>query len=145
MFLISFYIFSIFLSYTDYKYLLVPNKIVFAMVLMMLSFGLMESKIYISSIVLSLTVLIFFIALMLLKKDLFIGGGDIKYLMVIALYLDIVLFSYFLIITGVLQTLFLLYNQLIKNRDMAPMVPVMFLSVVIVEFLNIYWGFYDIK
>ena len=80
-----------------------------------------------------------------LKKNLFIGGGDIKYLMVIALYLDVVLFSYFLIITGVLQTLFLLYNQLIKNRDMAPMVPVMFLSVVIVEFLNIYWGFYDIK
>ena len=145
MFSISFYIFSILLSYTDYKYLLIPNKIIIAMAIMMISFGIVDFKIYISSIVLSLVVLLFFIVLMLIRKSWFIGGGDIKYLMIVALYLDIVLFSYFLIVTGILQTLFLSYNQLIKRKSMAPMVPIMFLSVIVVELINIYWGFNDIR
>ncbi len=145
MFLISFYIFSILLSYTDYKYYLVPNNILLAFAILLFVFGFIESKIYISSIILSLAVLFFFIVLMLIKKDWFIGGGDIKYLMIVALYLDVVLFSYFLILTGVLQTLFLLYNQLVKKKDMAPMVPIMFLSVVMIDLSNLYWGFYDIR
>lgn len=135
MFTISFYIFSIFLSYTDFKRFVVPNNIVIAMTIMMLIFGYLESKIYISSILLSLGVLLFFILIILLKRDMILGGGDIKYMMIIALYLDIQSFALFLVFTGTLQTLSLLYIQKIRKHKIAPMVPLMFLSVVIVDIL----------
>lgn len=135
MFTISFYIFSIFLSYTDFKKFLVPNNIVIAMSIMMLTFGFLESKIYISSIVLPFIVLIFFILILLLKRDIILGGGDIKYMMIIALYLDIQSFALFLVFTGIFQTLSLLYVQKIKKHKIAPMVPCMFLAVVIVDIL----------
>jgi Flp pilus assembly protein protease CpaA len=135
MFTISFYIFSLFLSYTDFKRFIVPNNIVIAMTIMMLSFGYLESKIYISSILLPLFVLLFFIVIILLKRDLILGGGDIKYMMLIALYLDVQSFALFLVFTGILQTLSLLYVQKIRKHKIAPMVPFMFLSVFIVDVL----------
>lgn len=141
MFTISFYIFSIILSYTDYKKFLVPNNLLLSMSIMLIIFGFFESKIYISSIVLSFLVLIFFIILILLKPTMILGGGDIKYMIIIAFYLGIEPFALFLVITGILQTLTLLYIQNIKKRRIAPMVPIMFLSVIIVEILislNIY-------
>lgn len=135
MFTISFYIFSFFLSYTDLKKFVVPNNIVIAMTIMMIIFGYIESKIYISSIFLSLGVLLFFVLIILLKRDMILGGGDIKYMMLIALYLDVHSFALFLVFTGILQTLSLLYVQKIKKHKIAPMVPFMFLSVVIVDTL----------
>jgi Flp pilus assembly protein protease CpaA len=135
MFVISFYIFSLLLSYTDFKRFIVPNNIVIAMTVMMLSFGFLESKIYISSILLSLLVLLFFVIIILLKRDLILGGGDIKYMMLIALYLDVQSFALFLVFTGILQTLSLLYVQKIAKRKIAPMVPFMFLSVFVVDVL----------
>jgi len=100
---------------------------------MLLIFGLFEKKIYVSSIVLVLGVLLFFIAVMLINRQLILGGGDIKYMMVVALYLGISSFALFLVITGILQTLALLYVQKIRKRKIAPMVPMMFLSTIIVE------------
>lgn len=143
MFIISFYIFSLFLSFTDYKKFIVPNNIVIAMSIMMLVFGFIESKIYISSIVLSLIVLIFFIVLMLIKPKMILGGGDIKYMMIIALFLGVQAFALFLIITGLLQTIALLYIQKVRKRRIAPMVPIMFISTIIVEILvlNEYYPF----
>lgn len=141
MFAISFYIFSFILSYTDYKKFLVPNNLLLSMSLMLIIFGFFESKIYISSIILSFLVLLFFIILLLIKPKMILGGGDIKYMIIVAFYLGIEPFALFLIITGVLQTLTLLYIQNIKKRKIAPMIPVMFLSVIIVEILisfNIY-------
>jgi len=135
MFSISFYIFSLFLSYTDFKKFLVPNDLVLTMTLMLLVFGFLESKIYISSIVLSLGVLIFFSTLMLINRNMILGGGDIKYMMLIALFLPLKSFALFLLITGVLQTLALLYMQKIRKRKIAPMVPMMFLAVILVELL----------
>jgi Flp pilus assembly protein protease CpaA len=135
MFSISFYIFSLFLSYTDFKKFLVPNDLVLTMTLMLLVFGFLDSKIYISSIVLSLGVLIFFSALMLINRNMILGGGDIKYMMLIALFLPLKSFALFLLITGVLQTLALLYIQKIRKRKIAPMVPMMFLAVILVELL----------
>ncbi len=135
MFSISFYIFSLFLSYTDFKKFLVPNDLVLTMTLMLLVFGFLDSKIYISSIVLSLGVLIFFSALMLINRNMILGGGDIKYMMLIALFLPLKSFALFLLITGVLQTLALLYMQKIRKRKIAPMVPMMFLAVILVELL----------
>lgn len=144
MFTIIFYIFSAFLSYTDFKKFLVPNNILITMSIMMLIFGLLESKIYISSIGLSLSVLLFFIAVMLINPRMILGGGDIKYMMVVALFLGIKPFALFLVITGLLQTFALLYMQKIRKRKIAPMVPMMFLAVIIVQLL-MYSGFYPFR
>lgn len=135
MFTVSFYIFSSLLSYTDYKKFLVPNNILIAMSSMLILFGIFESKILISSIILSLLVLLFFIFLLLLKPTMILGGGDIKYMVIVAFYLGVKPFALFLIISGILQTITLLYVQNIKKRRIAPMVPIMFLSVIIVDSL----------
>jgi leader peptidase (prepilin peptidase) / N-methyltransferase len=135
MFLIIFYIFSIFLSYTDYKKFLVPNNLILSMATMLLVFGFIESKIYISSIILSLLVLLFFIVIMLINRQIILGGGDIKYMMIVALYLGVQSFALFLVITGLLQTFALIYVQNVKKRKIAPMVPMMLISTIIVEVL----------
>lgn len=135
---IVFYIFSLFLSYSDCKSFTVPNALVFTMFLMMIIFGIFESKIIFSSIVLLLIVLIFFIVLLLIKPNMILGGGDIKYMMIVALYLGIFKFPFFLIITGILQTIFLIYKKRIRKRKIAPMVPIMFLSVILVEILRLF-------
>lgn len=135
MFVISFYIFSLFLSYTDFKKFLVPNNLIITMFIMLFVFGFLESKLYISSIILSLSVLLFFIAIMLINRQIILGGGDIKYMMIVALYLGIQSFALFLVVTGLLQTLTLLYTQKVKKRRIAPMVPIMFLSTILVEIL----------
>lgn len=114
------------------------------MTLMLLVFGFIESKIYISSIVLSILILIFFIIIMLINRQFIIGGGDIKYMMIIGLYLGVSSFAIFLIITGLIQTFALLYIQKVNKRKIAPMVPIMFLSVIIVEIL-VTFGFYTIN
>lgn len=144
MFAIIFYIFSAFLSYTDFKKFLVPNNIIITMTIMLLIFGFFESKIYISSILLSLGVLLFFIIVMLINRQIILGGGDIKYMIIVALFLGIKPFALFLVITGLLQTFALLYMQVIRKKRIAPMVPMMFLSVIIVESL-VYSGLYPFR
>jgi leader peptidase (prepilin peptidase) / N-methyltransferase len=114
------------------------------MSLMLLVFGFFESKIYISSIILSLLILSFFIVIMLINRQFIIGGGDIKYMMIVGLYLGLSSFALFLIVTGILQTITLLYVQNVNKRKIAPMVPVMFLSVIITEIL-IKYNFYTLK
>ncbi|MDD2886632.1 MAG: prepilin peptidase [Aliarcobacter sp.] len=136
--------FSLFLSFTDLKKFLVPNDLIITMSLMLLVFGFIESKIYISSIVLSLVILIFFIIVMLINRQFIIGGGDIKYMMIVGLYLGISSFALFLIITGLLQTITLLYIQNVNKRKIAPMVPIMFLSVILTEIL-VKYNIYTIK
>jgi leader peptidase (prepilin peptidase)/N-methyltransferase len=141
MFIISFYIFSLFLSYTDCKRFIVPNSTLTAMLLMMIVFGFFDEKIYISSIVLCFLILLFFIVLLLVKPNMILGGGDIKYMIIVGFYLGIYNFPLFLIITGILQSLVLLYVKKRKKRKIAPMVPLMFTSVIIVDILvltNIY-------
>lgn len=141
MFVISFYIFSLFLSYTDFKRFIVPNDLILTLTLMLLVFGLLESKIYISSIILVFTILALFIGILLINRTQILGGGDIKYMMLVGLFLGVEKFFLFLIISGVLQSLALLYKQQIKKRRVAPMVPMMFLAVIVVEILitlNIY-------
>jgi Flp pilus assembly protein protease CpaA len=103
------------------------------MALMLFVFGFIESKLYISSILLSLLVLLFFVVIILINKQLILGGGDIKYMMTVALYLGVQSFALFLVITGLLQTFALVYVQKVKKRKIAPMVPMMFLSTIIVE------------
>lgn len=141
MFVISFYIFSLFLSYTDFKKFIVPNDLILTLTLMLIVFGLLESKIYISSIILVLCILALFIGILLINRTQILGGGDIKYMMLVGLFLGLEKFFLFLIISGVLQSLALLYKQQIKKRRVAPMVPMMFLAVILVEILitlNIY-------
>lgn len=141
MFAIVFYIFSSFLAFLDYKKFLIPNNILLAMTVMLITFGLLESKIYISSIVLSFIVLLFFILVLLLNRTQILGGGDIKYMMLIALYLGVNPFAVFLVVTGVFQTLTLVYKQVLQKRRVAPMAPAMFMSVIIVDMM-IYFRIY---
>jgi Flp pilus assembly protein protease CpaA len=144
MFSISFYIFSLFLSYTDSKKFLVPNDLILSLALMLFVFGFLESKIYISSIILALCILALFIGILLLNRTQILGGGDIKYMILVGVFLGLEKFFLFLIISGVLQTLALFYKQQIKKRRVAPMVPMMFIAVIITELL-IAFDIYKLK
>lgn len=64
-----------------------------------------------------------------------LGGGDIKYIMVIAIYLEPLLFPLFILSTGMIQMFFLIYFQKVKKRRVAPMAPAIFLAVIISEIL----------
>jgi Flp pilus assembly protein protease CpaA len=136
MFTISFYIFSLFLSYTDFTRFIVPNVLVGTLALFLLLFGMIENRLDVSAFVLPFIILLFFIAIMLINRQLILGGGDIKYMMLVGLYLGIPSFAVFLIVSGILQTLALLYVQQVRKRKIAPMVPLMFLAVIIVQILE---------
>ena len=144
MFSITFYIFSLLLSYTDCKNFLVPNVVLLTMFILLLFFGIIEDKIYISAFIVPISILGFFIILLLLNPKMILGGGDIKYMMVVGFYLPWLVFPLFLIVTGLLQSFALLYAQNVKKRRVVAMVPVMFLSVVLTQ-LIVYFGFYPIR
>ena len=143
MFSFSFYIFSVLLSYTDCTRFRVPNVLLGTMSLMLLYFGMIEDKIYLSSFIVPFLVLLFFIAVLLLFPKMILGGGDIKYMMVVGLFLPYLVFPLFLLVTGVLQTLALVYKQFYQKRRIVAMVPVMFASVVLTQ-LIVYLGFYPL-
>jgi Flp pilus assembly protein protease CpaA len=136
MFSISFYIFSLFLSYSDYKTFRIPNIIIGTMTLFLIIFGIFEDRLSLLSLVLPIIILLFFTVLMIFDKKLSIGGGDIKYYMVISIYLDIFSFSIFLIVTGLLQTLVLIFRQKVQKKRFVAMAPIIFCSVIITELLN---------
>jgi len=134
MFEIIFYVFSFFLAYIDYKKFIVPNKILFILLIMLIVFGLFEDKLNISSFLISFFVLVFFSISILINPSMILGGGDIKYMMIVAIFLQPVLFPFFLIITGVVQSLFLIYFQQIQKKQKVAMVPAMFIAVVMSQF-----------
>ena len=138
MFGLVFYIFSFLLSYLDCRKFIVPNVILATCFLLLMFFGYFEHQLNIYSFGISILVLLFFIVLMLLKPNMILGGGDIKYMMLVAVYLNPLLFPLFLLTTGIVQTVFLIYKQYYKKRRVAPMVPAMFISVGIVELLFIF-------
>lgn len=135
MFTFTFYIFSLLLSYFDCKRFIVPNVILATCFLLILFFGYFEDRLNIYSFIVSFLVLLFFILIMMIKPKMILGGGDIKYMMLVAVYLNPLLFPLFLLTTGIVQTIFLVYKQYYKKRRVAPMVPAMFISVVVVELL----------
>ncbi len=135
MVLFTFYIFSLLLSYTDCKKFIVPNIIIGTMFLMVLFFGIIEQKIYLSNLIVALLILLLFMVLFLFNRNIMIGGGDIKYLLVAAFYLKFTVFPVFMIISGLLQTLAILYTQNVRKRRFVPMVPIMFVSIVITDIL----------
>lgn len=140
MFTISFYVFSAFLSYTDYKYLRVPNPIIIVLFFFLIIYGNIENTLSVYSYLLSFLVIVFFSILILLNKKMALGGGDIKYMALIALFLNPLVFAYFLIITGLVQSLQLIFAKLFLNKQEIYMVPSMFLSVILAEILN-FFGF----
>ena len=62
-----------------------------------------------------------------------LGGGDIKYMMVAGFYLEPLLFPFFLLISGIVQMLFLIFFQKFKKRRTAPMVPAMLIAAAVSE------------
>ena len=79
-------------------------------------FGIFEDRVTLLSFVMPTLVLLFFIVLLLINKNASVGGGDIKYYMVIALYLTPFLFAIFLIVSGVMQTVALIFRQYFQKR-----------------------------
>lgn len=133
MFYIVFYVFSLFLSYLDLKKYIVPNIMLITMFIMLVVFGLLEDRIFINSIYLAFLMFVFFIVIFLLKKDLLLGGGDIKYMLLVTLLFEPIAFFLFVLITGIIQIIFLIYFQNIRKKTMTPMIPSMFMSVVFVQ------------
>ncbi len=120
---------------------IVPNITIGTLFIFLLLFGFFENRLNIYSFAIAIAVLIFFIILILLKPNMVLGGGDIKYMMVVAFFLEPLLFPLFLVVTGILQALFIIYFQKIKNKKESPMIPAMFLAVIICQvsfFTNIY-------
>ena len=138
MFTFTFYLFSFLLSYLDCTRFIVPNVILTTCLVLLLFFGYFEQQLNIYSFILSISVLLFFIFLMLLNPTMILGGGDIKYMMLVAIYIEPILFALFILVTGIVQTIFLIYKQYYKKRRVAPMVPAMFISVFITEMLYLY-------
>jgi len=133
MFGLSFYIFSLFLSYSDFKKYLVPNYTLLALFLFLISYGFLENKLNIYSFITPFLVLLFLVILILLRPNMRFGGGDIKYLVLVALFLEPLQFAYFLIITGITQFFYMIYIQIINKNIKTAMVPSMFLSVIITQ------------
>lgn len=118
-----------------------PNSIIGTMTLMLLYMGWIEDKIYISSFIVPVLILLFFIIILLLMPKIILGGGDIKYMMVVGLFLPYLLFPLFLIVSGSLQTVALLYTQKVQKRRVVAMVPLMFISVLITQWI-VFMGWY---
>ena len=135
LFTLSFYIFSIFLSYTDCTKFKIPNIILGTLLLFLLIFGYLENQLSFYSFLISLSILLFFVIILLVAPRIILGGGDIKYMMVIAIYLNPLLFPLFLLLSGITQMMMLIFIQKFKRRKVAPMAPSMFIAVVITELL----------
>lgn len=133
MITITFYIFAFLLSYIDFKKFLVPDLLLLTMTILLLFFKIVENQIYVSSFITPLIILILYIIILLLFPKSILGGGDIKYSLVIAFYLPFMIFPYFLIVSGILQSIAIFINQKIRKRKILPMVPIMSISVLICE------------
>lgn len=143
IFHLSFFIFSILLSYTDCTRYKIPNITIITLFIFLVIFGLLENEINLYSFIILFAILFFFVIILLIMPTVILGGGDIKYMMVIAIYLNPYLFPLFLLTTGLIQTLFLIYFQKIKKRRVAPMAPAMFLAVIVSK-LIVMLGLYSI-
>lgn len=141
VFTLSFYIFSFLLSYTDCKSYRIPNITILTLFLFLVVFGHIENQINYVSFIISFAILIFFVTILIFMPKQILGGGDIKYMMVIAIYVNPILFPLFLLFTGLIQMFFLIFFKKFKKRRAAPMAPAMFLAVVstdIIYFLGYY-------
>lgn len=137
IFHLSFFIFSSLLSYTDCTRLRIPNLTLITLFIFLVIFGYLEDQLFLNSFIVSLFVLIFFVIILILMPKAILGGGDIKYMMVIAIYLEPILFPLFLLVTGIVQLLFLIFFQKFKKRRTAPMAPAMFIAVILSKILFI--------
>lgn len=133
IFQLSFFIFSLFISYIDCTKRRIPNVMILTLFFLLTIFGYLENQLNYYSFIVSLLVLVFFIIILLILPNQILGGGDIKYMVVIGIYLEPVMFPLFLLTTGLMQLLFLLYFQKIRKRRTAPMAPAMFFSVIVVK------------
>lgn len=142
LFHLSFYIFSFLLSYTDCTRYKIPNITLSTLLIFLIIFGYLENQLNLYSFIISTLILIFFVIILLVMPKSILGGGDIKYMMVIAIYIEPLLFPLFLLFTGLIQMLFLIFFQKIKKRRVAPMAPAMFISVILTKLFFIL-GFYS--
>jgi len=134
---LSFYIFSIIISYIDCKKRLIPNTLLIALSIMLLVFGYFENNLNLYSFFVLLLIFIFFVIILFVFPKMILGGGDIKYFMVVAIYLQPLYFPIFLLFCGIFQMILLLFFQKIKRRRTAPMAPAILLAVFFTEIVEI--------
>lgn len=132
---ISFYIFSVVLSCFDIKERKGPNTIMGTLFLFIIVFGLLEEKLTYISVSMFFVMFIIFCLILIVNKHSIIGGADIKYFLIITLYLQPLAFAYLLIISGVIQSFLIVYFKKIKKRRTAPMIPTIFFSVLLIQIL----------
>lgn len=142
LFASSFYIFSLFISYIDCTRYRIPNNLLISLLIFLITFGFLEDKISYYSFAVSLLILVFFVIILVVMPRMILGGGDIKYMMVIAIYLPPLEFPLFLLFCGLFQMIFLIYRQKIKKRRVTPMAPTMLMAVLVAELL-IHFGVYQ--
>jgi Flp pilus assembly protein protease CpaA len=136
-----FYFFSLILSYNDCTKYKVPNNIVIIFISSLLLLKIIAFKLTFSLFILPFIILILFILILLIFPKYILGGGDIKYFIIISFYLnDPLIFSYFLIISGILQSFWIFYRQKYKKRRVAPMIPILLFSVFLID-LFLLFGF----
>ena len=133
IFTTSFYLFSLVLSYLDCTKYRIPNITLGTLFIFLLVFGYLENELNLYSFIISIFILFFFVILLLILPTMILGGGDIKYMMVIAIYLNPFMFPLFLLLTGITQMFFLIFYQKYKKRKIAPMAPSMFLAVLLTD------------
>jgi len=129
---LAFYIVSAFLVYFDCKRYTVPNELVSVLFMFVVVFGLIDSSLTWYSLILPVLLVVIFWLVSMTGLG-YVGGGDIKYLLVTAIYLEPLVFALFLVLSGVLQLLFLVFYKRIKKRRFAPMIPAMVLAVALSE------------
>jgi Flp pilus assembly protein protease CpaA len=131
-----FYVISLILTYFDITKFRVPNLLVLPLMTLLIGdIFIIQSSINWLQVGLFIMTFVIITLLILLKQQVMFGGGDIKYLLAVSLYIDIFLFPLFLVLSGIFQSLTLFYIQSIKQRRIAPMVPAMFLAVASSELL----------
>ena len=135
MFEIIFYVFSFILAYLDFKKFIVPNNILLTLVVMLIIFGVFENRLNMNAFLIATALVLFFSSLIIVNKNMVLGGGDMKYMLVVAIFLEPFVFPFFLIITGVMQTIFLTFAQVVQKKQKAAMVPAMLISVILSNFL----------
>lgn len=129
---ISFYLISLALVLTDIKHYRIPNILVLFLLVSVLFFRFIDGDLSFFDFFPSIFLIFIFWIFDKFRFGL-VGGGDIKYMMVASLYLGYLVFPYFLIVFGILATLFILFWQKSKPNKDVPMMPTLALGVLVCE------------
>jgi leader peptidase (prepilin peptidase) / N-methyltransferase len=144
---LSFYLFIvsslIVIFFTDLKYGIIPNKIIFSAILVTLVWSFINNSLIVNHLLTATFASLFLIVISLLyyfiRKKESLGGGDIKMAFLMGLVLgfpDIVTAFYIAFLTGAAYSLILILWGKLKLKDAIPFGPFLVLGTLISLFLG---------